>query len=139
VTVLRQDLAAGIGILSAFVMAKLAASNGEVRRAIGQRQETNVIGRLLLVDRLHTPLTIEVDFVPDLNGVDHTDRRARPIAIGEHGNKVGVVLVDVWRTVVRQILARPIRLEVDAGNRLDAGGGAGLLPLPGLADGRLHG
>jgi tyrosyl-tRNA synthetase len=34
VTVLRQDLAAGIGILSAFVTAKLAASNGEVRRAI---------------------------------------------------------------------------------------------------------
>jgi tyrosyl-tRNA synthetase len=34
VTVLSQDLAAGIGILSAFVTAKLAASNGEVRRAI---------------------------------------------------------------------------------------------------------
>jgi tyrosyl-tRNA synthetase len=34
VTVPRQDLTAGIGILSAFVTAKLAASNGEVRRAI---------------------------------------------------------------------------------------------------------
>jgi tyrosyl-tRNA synthetase len=34
VNVARADLAAGIGILSAFVTAKLAASNGEVRRAI---------------------------------------------------------------------------------------------------------
>jgi tyrosyl-tRNA synthetase len=34
VNVARADLTAGIGILSAFVSAKLAASNGEVRRAI---------------------------------------------------------------------------------------------------------
>jgi tyrosyl-tRNA synthetase len=34
VAVARQDLAAGLGILNAFVLAKLAASNGEVRRAI---------------------------------------------------------------------------------------------------------
>jgi tyrosyl-tRNA synthetase len=34
VTVPRKDIAAGIGVLSAFVTAGLAASNGEVRRAI---------------------------------------------------------------------------------------------------------
>jgi tyrosyl-tRNA synthetase len=34
VDVLRKDVAAGLGILNAFVMAGLAASNGEVRRAI---------------------------------------------------------------------------------------------------------
>jgi tyrosyl-tRNA synthetase len=34
VAVARQDLAAGLGILNAFVLAKLATSNGEVRRAI---------------------------------------------------------------------------------------------------------
>jgi tyrosyl-tRNA synthetase len=34
VTIPRADLAAGIGVLSAFVTAGLAASNGEVRRAI---------------------------------------------------------------------------------------------------------
>ena len=34
VTIPKQDLSAGIGILSAFVTAGLAASNGEVRRAI---------------------------------------------------------------------------------------------------------
>jgi tyrosyl-tRNA synthetase len=34
VNVAKKDVAAGIGILSAFVTAGLAASNGEVRRAI---------------------------------------------------------------------------------------------------------
>jgi len=31
----QKDLSAGIGVLNAFVLAGLAASNGEVRRAIG--------------------------------------------------------------------------------------------------------
>ena len=34
VAVARQDIVTGLGILNAFVLAKLAASNGEVRRAI---------------------------------------------------------------------------------------------------------
>jgi tyrosyl-tRNA synthetase len=34
VTVPRKDITAGIGVLNAFVTAGLAASNGEVRRAI---------------------------------------------------------------------------------------------------------
>jgi tyrosyl-tRNA synthetase len=34
VSVARKDIAAGLGILHAFVSAGLAASNGEVRRAI---------------------------------------------------------------------------------------------------------
>jgi tyrosyl-tRNA synthetase len=34
VSIARQDIAAGLGVLSAFVTAGLAASNGEVRRAI---------------------------------------------------------------------------------------------------------
>ncbi|HZP69082.1 MAG TPA: tyrosine--tRNA ligase [Pseudolabrys sp.] len=35
VSVSQKDIAAGIGVLNAFVLAGLAASNGEVRRAIG--------------------------------------------------------------------------------------------------------
>jgi tyrosyl-tRNA synthetase len=35
IPVSQKDLSAGIGVLNAFVLAGLAASNGEVRRAIG--------------------------------------------------------------------------------------------------------
>ena len=46
---------------------------GRVRRAIRQAQEAHVVGGLLAVDRLIAPLAVQVDLVPDLDGIDSAD------------------------------------------------------------------
>ena len=49
-----------------------------VGRMVRQRQEADIVGSLLPVDRLVAPLTIEIDLVPDLDRVDGADCRAGP-------------------------------------------------------------
>src|SRR5207249_2944208 len=86
----------------------------------------DIVGSLIPVDGLIAPLAIEIDLVPDFDGLDRADGRARPIARGERRDEVRIVLVVVRRAVFGQILARPVRLEIEAGNDPDAVGGTGL-------------
>jgi tyrosyl-tRNA synthetase len=67
VTVSRKELAAGIGVLNAFVTAKLAASNGEVRRAIANNAVAVNDERITSDKHMITPEDLGADGVIKLS------------------------------------------------------------------------
>src|SRR6185503_14664359 len=59
------------------------------------------------------PLTVQVDLVPDLDGLHTADARPAAVTLHEGRDEVGVVLIVVGRAVLSAVLARPRGLEVE--------------------------